>query len=176
MASEFEERGQDPALSPEDTLLINAQGKAREVVARSGVPEAGAVLGADTGVVVDDRLLGKPHDADEAAQMLGSLAGREHQVLTAICLITSTVELSDCDTANVRVRQLPDAARDWYVGLGEWRDRAGGYAIQGSGSALIEGIDGDYTTVVGLPIGRLVGLLAVTGLAPWGGPVPAPNP
>jgi septum formation protein len=176
VASEFDEHGHDPALTPEDTLVINARGKAREVSARSGVPPGGAVLGADTGVVVDGGLLGKPGNAAEAGRMLDALAGREHHVQTAICLMTERVELSECDTTTVRVRRLPRAARDWYVELGEWRDRAGGYAIQGSGSALVEGIEGDYTTVVGLPVGRLVGLLAVTGLAPWGGPVPLPGP
>ena len=153
---------------PEDTLLVNAVGKAREVAGRSGVPPDGAVLGADTGVIVDGRMLGKPVDEQNAREMLDLLVGRRHEVMTAICLITPRGELSECDTAVVSVRQLPEEAREWYVGLGEWRDRAGGYAIQGTGAALIDGIEGDYTTVVGLPIGRLVGLLAVTGLAPWG--------
>jgi septum formation protein len=169
VASAFEEREHDPALPPEETLVLNAQGKARDIVERAGVPEGGAVLGADTGVIVDERMLGKPVDATEAAEMLEQLAGREHEVKTAVCLITSRVELAECDTARVVVRRLPPVARDWYVGLGEWRDRAGGYAIQGSGSALVERVEGDYTTVVGLPVARLVGLLAVTGLAPWGG-------
>lgn len=168
MASEFGERVPDSTLRPQETLLINAQGKAREVAARSGVPDGGAVLGADTGVILDHRVLGKPNDAMEAARMIDALAGREHEVQTAICLVTAHGELAECDAARVWVRRLPEAARDWYVGLGEWRERAGGYAIQGSGSALIERIEGDYTTVVGLPVGRLVGMLAVTGLAPWG--------
>ena len=167
VASAFDEHGHDPALSAEDTLILNAQGKAREVASRAGVPDDGAVLGADTGVVVDGEMLGKPADAREAAAMLDRLGGRDHEVQTAICLLTQRVELAECDRATVRVRRLPAAIRDWYVGLGEWRDRAGGYAIQSSGSALIERVEGDHTTVVGLPVGRLVGLLAVTGLAPW---------
>lgn len=148
-------------------MLVNAVGKAREVAARAGVPPDGAVLGADTGVVVDGEMLGKPVDADDARAMLDRLIGRSHDVMTAICLATPRGELSECDTSIVSMRRLPAQAREWYVGTGEWRDRAGGYAIQGSGAALIDRIEGDYTTVVGLPIGRLVGLLAVTGLAPW---------
>lgn len=169
VASRFDERvgSGEPA---ERTLRTNAVGKAREVAERSGVPPTGAVLGADTGVVVDGRLLGKPTDAADARAMLDRIAGRSHQVMTAICLITPRAECSECDVAVVHVKDLPSAAREWYVGLGEWRDRAGGYAIQGSGATMIDRIEGDHTTVVGLPLGRLVDLLSATGLAPWSAP------
>jgi septum formation protein len=167
VASTFHERGHDPALEPAETLAINARGKAREVAERSGVPDDGAVLGADTGVVVDGQVLGKPSGPDHAREMIRALAAREHEVLTAVCLITARVELAECDAARVRMRRMPREMIDWYVGLGEWQERAGGYAIQGSGAALVERVEGDYTTVVGLPVARVVGLLAVTGLAPW---------
>ena len=175
VASEFEEHD-DPGRGARETLLLNAAGKAREVAARAGIPPDGAVLGADTGVVVDGRTLGKPHDADDARAMLDRLAGREHQVLTALCLITPQDEVVECDEATVRMRDLPPRAREWYVGLGEWRDRAGGYAVQGSGAALVDRIEGDYTTVVGLPVGRLVSLLASAGLAPWSDPPDSRRP
>lgn len=152
---------------PEALALTNAVGKAREVASRVAPADGGAVLGADTVVTVDDRLLGKPADRGEAGEMLDALGGREHAVLTAVCLVTARGELADCDRTEVRFRRLPQAAREWYLDTGEWRERAGGYAIQGAGMALVERIAGDHSTVVGLPIGRLVGMLTVLGLGPW---------
>lgn len=151
-------------------MTANAVGKARSVVARSGVPSGGAVLGADTEVVLGDRAFGKPADEARATAMLAALAGRTHEVVTAVCLITARGEVSEADRTLVTMRRLPPAALRWYVDTGEWRERAGGYAIQGAGAALVERIDGDYTTVVGLPIGRLVVLLTVLGIGPWRAP------
>ena len=154
------EEGDDP--------LANARAKARDVAARAGIPPGGAVLGADTAVVLDGAVLGKPADAADARSMLGALAGREHAVHTAVCVITQAVgERAGTDRTRVRFRPLPDAAIDWYLGTGEWRERAGGYAIQGAGAALVEAVEGDYTTVVGLPVGLTLRLLDAAGLAPW---------
>jgi septum formation protein len=153
--------------------LGNARGKARDVAARAGVPSGGAVLGADTEVVVDGGALGKPADLDEARQMLRGLSGRAHVVRSAVALITEGGEQSALDATQVRFRPLPPAALDWYLASGEWRDRAGAYAIQGRGAALVESVRGDYTTVVGLPLGALIGLLVESGLGPWTG-APAP--
>jgi septum formation protein len=150
-----------------DDALANARAKAREVAGRAGVPRGGAVLGADTEVLLDGRALGKPPDQASARAMLAALAGRVHTVETACVLVTETGERELRDAARVHVRALGPAAIDWYAATGEWRDRAGGYAIQGAGAALVERIEGDYTTVVGLPLGRLVGLLAELGLGPW---------
>lgn len=166
VASEFAEA--TSADDPEALALANALGKARDVAERAGIPPEGAVLGADTVVAVDDRVLGKPESRVEAGEMLTRLGGRDHAVLTGICLITARGELADCDRTLVRFRRLPDAAREWYLDTGEWRERAGGYAIQGAGMALVERIEGDHSTVVGLPVGRLVGMLTVLGLGPWG--------
>ncbi len=166
MASGFAEAtGAD---HPEALALANALGKARDVAERAGIPPEGAVLGADTVVALDDRALGKPTSRAEAGEMLTHLGGRDHVVLTAVCLITARGELADCDRTLVHFRRLPDAAREWYLDTGEWRERAGGYAIQGAGMALVERIEGDHSTVVGLPVGRLVGMLTVLGLGPWG--------
>jgi septum formation protein len=153
------DEGEDP--------LANARAKAREVAARAGVPEGGAVLGADTEVVLEDRVLGKPADAAAARRGLADLAGRTHVVRTAVSLITHRGERELVDETRVTFRPLGPALIDWYVGTGEWRDRAGGYAIQGAGAALVERIEGDYTTVVGLPVALLAGLLQDAGLAPW---------
>jgi septum formation protein len=137
------------------------------VAARAGIPAGGAVLGADTAVVVDGRALGKPAGPEEAAAMLRRLAGREHVVVSAIALISPAGERAAAERTAVRFRALDGAALSWYLATGEWRERAGGYAIQGAGAALVERVEGDYTTVVGLPVAALLRLLEEVGLAPW---------
>jgi septum formation protein len=144
----------------------NARAKAREVAARAGVPERGAVLGADTEVLLDGRVLGTPGDADAARRGLAALAGRTHVVRTAVCVITQRGERELVDDARVTFRGLSGAAIDRYVATGEWRDRAGGYAIQGEGRELVERVEGDEATVVGLPVTRLAALLVELGLTP----------
>ena len=156
-----------PRADEGDDPLANARAKAREVAARAGVPDGGAVLGADTEVLLDGRVLGKPVDAVAARRELGALSGRAHVVRTAVCVITQRDEREVVDDARVTFRPLSAATLDWYAATGDWRDRAGGYAIQGAGAALVERIEGDYTTVVGLPVGRLAALLEDAGLAPW---------
>lgn len=151
--------------------LANARGKAREVAARAGVPADGAVLGADTAVICGERMLGKPADAGDARAMLGALAGTEHAVESAIVLIAPGGRERERRVRTlVRFRPLTAAGIEWYVGTGEWRDRAGGYAIQGRAAALVERVEGDYTAVVGLPVAALVEELADLGLAPWSAP------
>ena len=156
------DEGDDPA--------ANARAKARDVAVRLGVPAGGAVLGADTEVLHEGRALGKPAGPTEAAAMLRALSGRAHVVRTAICLITAAEEHEVVDDTTVVFRRLDEDLVRWYVAAGEWRDRAGGYAVQGSGAVLVARIEGDHTTVVGLPLGALAGLLERTGLAPWGAP------
>lgn len=153
------EEGEDP--------LVNARAKAEEVAGRLGVPAGGAVLGADTEVILDGRVFGKPADRASAAEMLGALSGRAHTVRTAVCLITPDDRRELEDEATVVVREISDALAAWYLDTGEWRERAGGYAIQGSGAALVERVEGDVTTVIGLPVAALVGTLGALGLAPW---------
>lgn len=146
----------------------NAHAKAQAVAERVGVPPGGGVLGADTEVVIDGHALGKPRDEADAARMLAALSGRSHGVVTALSLVsergTSEVEAE----ATVRFRDLSDGLRDWYLTKGEWRDRAGAYAIQGAGAALVESIAGEPSTVIGLPVGALGELLAGADLTPWG--------
>jgi len=147
--------------------LENARAKARAAAARAGVPPGGAILGADTEVLLDGRALGKPADAAEARRMLRALAGRSHVVETAMVLLTAVGEREARGRTVVHVRPLCDAELDWYVATGEWRERAGGYAIQGAGAALIARIEGDHSTVVGLGLGALAAMLDAEGLAPW---------
>lgn len=122
------------------------------------------VLGADTTVVVDGQILGKPHDDHEAREMLGRLAGRDHQVLTGISLRTRATEAASVEQTTVWFSALTTAEIDWYVGTGEGRDKAGAYAIQGLASRFVARIDGSYSNVVGLPVQAVAALLE--GLSP----------
>jgi septum formation protein len=138
---------------PQETVTENARRKARAI----RTPER--VLGVDTAVVLDARIYGKPRDAEEAANFLASLSGRTHEVMSGIVLREPDgTELSDVAVTRVSMRALESADLDWYLATGEWAERAGGYAIQGKGAALIQGIEGDYTNVVGLPVPALLGL------------------
>jgi septum formation protein len=155
-------------LAPNELVAAHAAAKARDVAARTGVPDGGGVLAADTAVVVGRAtVLGKPNDRDEARQMLTMLSGREHVVATAVCLITAQAEHAFVDQATMCFRPFGVDHIAWYLERGEWHGRAGAYAIQGSGASLVARVDGDFTTVVGLPIGRLLTLLEECGLAPW---------
>lgn len=145
------EEGDDP--------MANARAKAREVAARTADRP---VLGVDTVVRLDDRVLGKPADEAEARAMIASLAGRDHVVESALALVSAEGERTARSITAVAFRELDANAVENYVGTGEWRGRAGGYAIQGRGAALVTRIEGDYTNVVGLPVACLVdGLTAV---------------
>ena len=108
----------------------------------------------------DDQVLGKPADAAEAARMLALLAGREHEVVSGLTLRDDAGERTAHARTTVRFRPLDAAAIDDYVARGEWRGRAGAYAIQESGAALVSGIEGDFFNVVGLPVALLVEMLA----------------
>jgi septum formation protein len=118
------------------------------------------VLGVDTEVLLDGRLLGKPVDASAARTMLASLAGRSHEVVSGLCLRTLEWEELETVTTLVTVRVLSSDDIGAYVEAGEWEGRAGAYAIQGLGAGLIERIDGDYLNVVGLPGALLLRLLS----------------
>jgi septum formation protein len=115
------------------------------------------VLGVDTVVVLDEDVFGKPRDEADARAMLARLGGRVHEVVSGICVARAGEEpRAAAATTRVRFRALDDALLDWYVATGEWRERAGGYAIQGRGAALVAGIEGDYLNVVGLPVSALL--------------------
>ena len=133
----------------------NARRKALAVPAGPGE----LVLGADTDVALDGDILGKPADADAARRFLGRLAGRTHEVVGGIALVQGGELLATAvERTEVRFRSLDRATVEWYVRSREWEGRAGGYAIQGRGAALISGIRGDYLNVVGLPLARLLEL------------------
>jgi septum formation protein len=141
---------------PRAEVERRAEGKARSVAGLSDQP----VLGVDTEVVLDGRVYGKPADAGDAERMLDELAGKTHEVVSGLCLLTPGWEDVRHEVTRVTFRSLTPRELGLYVATGEWRDRAGGYAIQGLGAALIERIEGDYLNVVGLPAALLVNLLA----------------
>jgi septum formation protein len=121
------------------------------------------VLGADTIVVVDGRLLEKPADPDDAVAMLRQLQGRRHEVITAICLIAHGREFEAADTTAVFFRPASEAMLRDYVATGEPLDKAGAYGIQGYGAALVERIEGDFFSVMGLPVRLVLDLLDQAG-------------
>jgi len=138
------------------TVREHAAGKARSVREEAG---SRLVLGVDTTVALDGELFGKPVSADEARSMLGRLAGRTHEVISGLCLLDGESETIEHETTLVRFRPLASREIDAYVRTGEWEGRAGAYAIQARGAALVERIEGDYLNVVGLPAALLVRLL-----------------
>jgi septum formation protein len=117
------------------------------------------VLGADTSVVVDQQILGKPADQDAAVEMLRHLSGRSHEVLTAVAIRDAGREAVAVSRTVVTFRSLSDAEIEAYWATGEPCDKAGGYAIQGLGAVFIEAIHGSYTGVMGLPLFETAGLL-----------------
>jgi septum formation protein len=146
---DYEERGDDPR--------EHAQGKARSVAGRA---EGRPVLGVDTVVVCDGRVLGKPSDATQAEQMLETLSGKTHEVVSGLCLLTESWEELHAERTAVTFRALTPRDIATYLATHEWETRAGSYAIQGGGASLVERIEGDYLNVVGLPAALLVRLLA----------------
>ena len=150
----------DEKLSAADPIAEverHAQGKARSM---AGIAGDRPVLGVDTEVVLDGRVYGKPGDEAEAEAMLEELSGQTHEVVSGLCLLTPAWEELRHAVTRVSFRALTPRELGLYVVSEEWRERAGGYAIQGLGAALVERIDGDYLNVVGLPTALLVHLLA----------------
>src|SRR5512143_2021225 len=156
-----------PGEAPEAYVLRLAAAKAAAVWATLEPGQQRPVLAADTAVVLDGRVLGKPADADEAERMLASLSGRAHRVLTAVALQTS----AGCDTAlaesEVRFRATTLAERRAYCATSEPFDKAGGYGIQGRAAVFVEHLRGSYSAVVGLPLYETAVLLDRHGLTFW---------
>jgi septum formation protein len=137
-----------PTESPGDYVRRLAEEKAFAVTMAPGE----IVLGADTVVVVDDLVLEKPNNGADAARMLGLLSGREHKVITGICLRSETRKIVDVATTRVRVVPLSREEIEAYIASGEPMDKAGGYAIQGLAAKFVDRVEGSYSNVVGLPV------------------------
>jgi septum formation protein len=144
-----------PDGEPEEVVVENARRKAA-----AGLEHArgATVLGADTEVVLDGRVLGQPADESEARSSLEALSGRGHEVLTGVVIARADGERSGVARSEVTFRDLDEAILELYLDSGEWRGRAGAYAIQGLGSILIERLEGDFSNVVGLPVPLLLEL------------------
>jgi len=137
---------------PETMVVRLAREKALAVLGRR--PSA-CVIGADTVVVCEEAILGKPVSHEDAGSMLRKLSGKTHQVLTGVCLVRLNLLLVECVTTDVTFRNLLDSEIEGYVQSGEPLDKAGAYAIQGLGARFVEKINGCYSNVVGLPVSRL---------------------
>lgn len=139
---------------PVELVRRHAEGKAQSVHVEGRV-----TLGVDTTVHLGRRTFGKPEGATHAREMLAALSARRHTVISGVCLLGTGTPVVDHATTTVSFRRLSAAEVDAYVRTGEWRNRAGGYAIQGLGGRLVTRIEGDYLNVVGLPGALLVALL-----------------
>ena len=117
------------------------------------------VIGADTAVIVDDMILGKPAADTDSVRMLRGLSGRAHTVMTGVSVRTAAAQFDAIEETRVLFNPLSDEDVEWYVASGEGRDKAGAYAIQGLGSRFIPGIEGSYSNVVGLPVAKLAQLI-----------------
>ncbi|HWF25096.1 MAG TPA: Maf family protein [Solirubrobacteraceae bacterium] len=141
---------------PQEVVAENAYRKAAAVAGRE--PTDGLVLGVDTIVTLGGRIYGKPTDVEHARAILCALSGARHAVLSGVCLIEGGRVRTAVSATVVDVRVLDDALLEWYLATGEWSSRAGAYAIQGRGAALVRAIEGDYLNVVGLPVTTLLEL------------------
>ena len=156
VAPDYEEHD-PPDADPVELVREHARGKATSLAAGAGERP---VLGVDTSVWLDGSVYGKPADAADAERMLEQLSGRTHTVVSGLCLITPGWTVVEHASTHVTFRELNPRELARHLGYGEWEGRAGAYAIQGRGAALVERIEGDYLNVVGLPAALLVRLLA----------------
>jgi septum formation protein len=141
---------------PEAVALENARRKALAAAAAPQGPDE-TVLGVDTVVALHGAIHGKPAGAERARATLRALSGATHAVVGGLALARDgTVDVAMTATTLVTFRALDEETLDWYIASGEWRERAGAYAIQGAGAALVERIEGDYLNVVGLPLAALL--------------------
>lgn len=141
--------------------------KARAGLAALPAGQPGVVLGADTAVILDGRILGKPVDEQDALAMLAGLSGREHQVLTAIALASTAQARVLSVASRVRFRAISATEAGAYWASGEPQDKAGSYAIQGLAAIFVESLEGSYSAVVGLPLCETAQLLGEFGIPCW---------
>ncbi len=161
--SKFDESNVPDDLSPTEHVKLSASMKARDVASR--YPDA-LVIGADTIVVIDNDILGKPKSRERVYQMLARLSNRTHQVYTGLAVICDNKELVDFECTDVTFRELDDNIISRYVDSREPMDKAGAYAVQGIGAVLVKSICGCYFNVVGLPIYKLSKMIEEFGVIP----------
>jgi septum formation protein len=155
----------DETMRPHEVPRRHAERLAREKASAVAMRDPDLItIGADTVVVINRKVLGKPADADDAARMLRMLSGREHTVITAVAVSRGRKLRSAIEEVRVKFRRLRDDEIEAYIASGEPMDKAGAYGIQGYGATIVERIEGDYFAVMGLPLMRLVGLMRDVGV------------
>ncbi|AJQ27077.1 Maf family protein [Pelosinus fermentans] len=150
------------AVPPHELAVLQAKEKALDVFSK--VQAHDVVIGADTIVVLDGQVYGKPVDKNDARRMLTSLTGKEHQVITGIAVVTAKEIWNDFVVTNVKIGDIKAEEIEAYLTTGEPMDKAGAYAIQGKGALFVESINGCYANVVGLPLNKLSELLKKAGV------------
>ncbi len=156
-----------PAERPLDFATRMAREKVRAVAQQLTTAVARPILGADTVVVLGERIFGKPADRTQAQAMLAELSGATHRVVTAVAVLAEGQLEDRVSISEVRLRATTAAERYAYAETGEPLDKAGGYAVQGRGAVFVEAIHGSYSGVVGLPLAETVALLRRFGLPAW---------
>ena len=155
----------DETMRPREAPRRYAERLAREKASAVATRDPDLItIGADTVVVINRKVLGKPADANDAARMLRMLSGREHTVITAVAVSRGRKLRSAIEEVRVKFRRLRDDEIEAYIAMGEPMDKAGAYGIQGYGATIVERIEGDYFAVMGLPLVRLVGLMRDVGV------------
>lgn len=149
-------------IPPKQLVIAHAKAKALAVAAKASSDDV--IIGADTIVVLDGKVFGKPNDVQDAKKILRILSGREHQVITGIALVRGKQVLVDYSITLVKMAEMSDKNIDKYIASGEPMDKAGAYAIQGKGAIFVESITGCYSNVVGLPLSKLAKLLDKVGV------------
>jgi septum formation protein len=156
----------DETMRPREAPRRHAERLAREKASAIATRDPDIItIGADTVVVINRKVLGKPTDAEQAALMLGMLSGREHTVITAVAVSRGKKLRSAIEEVRVKFRRLRDDEIEAYIATGEPMDKAGAYGIQGYGATIVERIEGDYFAVMGLPLVRLIGLMRDVGVS-----------
>jgi septum formation protein len=165
--SDIEEKTSD-GMDPAQAAVYNALQKATDVAEKLDI--GSLVIGADTIVVLDSEIMGKPGDHRQASYMLDRLSGRQHTVITGLAIVDRqrNIEITDFEETRVFMRRLPPERIDRYIRTGEPFDKAGAYAVQGKASVFIERIEGCYFNVVGLPISKLDKMLCSIGIDLFG--------
>jgi septum formation protein len=155
----------DETMRPREAPRGYAERLAREKASAVATRDPDLItIGADTVVVINRKVLGKPADAGDAARMLRMLSGREHTVITAVAVSRGRKLRSAIEEVRVKFRRLRDDEIEAYIAMGEPMDKAGAYGIQGYGATIVERIEGDFFAVMGLPLVRLVGLMRDVGV------------
>jgi septum formation protein len=161
--SNYHEKTKTGNIEPADLIILNSQGKAKEV---ASTIYSGIVIAADTAVLCNDIILGKPYTENEAQQMLRQISGKRIKVITGLTVIDidANIQTTTSETTDVIIKHLSDSEIESYVNTKEPLEKAGAFAIQGKGAVIVERIEGDYFNVVGLPLFSLNKILGEMGV------------